>query len=70
MRILNAYRVPERMRGALYQSITPVNTFRVVLNDLFSADLPLQNDDSFIAIPPADWYKFENVTKLLKQSWK
>lgn len=70
MRILNAYRVPEHMRGALYQTITPVNTFRVVLNDLFSADLSLQEDQSFIGIPPGDWYKFENVTKLLKNSWK
>lgn len=70
MRILNAYRVSDRMRSSLYQTITPVNTFRVVLNDLFGTDLPLQKDESFIAIPPSEWYQFQNVTNLLKKSWQ
>lgn len=70
MRILNAYRVPDRMKRALYQTITPVNTFRVVLNDLFGADLPLQKDESYIAIPPAEWHKFRDVTEFLKKSWQ
>ena len=34
-RILNAYYVPDSTRKRLYKSITPVNTFRIILSDLF-----------------------------------
>ena len=42
--ILNAYFLPGSGRGRLYPEITPVNSFRVVLNEYFGADLPLLPD--------------------------
>ena len=68
MRILNAYRVPDSLKAKLYQTITPVNTFRVVLNDLFGANVPMQKDESYIAIPPEDWRQFQNCTDRLSKS--
>lgn len=50
-RILNAYYLPGKTyaQSGLYDSITPVNSFRVILNDYFSANLPLLPDRSFWA---------------------
>ena len=70
MRILNAYRVPEKVRAKLYETITPVNTFRILLADMLGADLHTLEDRSYIAIPPAEQYKFQEVTKALSESWK
>jgi hypothetical protein len=44
--ILNAYYFPNRDYAALYPTITPVNTFRVVLNTYFDGDYPLLKDQS------------------------
>lgn len=50
MPILNAYYLPEvDADRALYPSISPVNSFRVVLNRYFDADLPLLEDRSYFA---------------------
>jgi hypothetical protein len=46
--ILNAYYFPDRDYSALYPEITPVNTFRVVLNQFFGADHVLLPDRSYI----------------------
>jgi len=46
--ILNAYLIPGLDSG-LYPSISPVNTFRVVLNAIFSADLPILPDLSYFS---------------------
>lgn len=43
---LNAYFFPDHNYGALYKKITPVNTFRVVLNTYFGSDYPLLKDQS------------------------
>lgn len=45
--ILNAYYVPSRVRASLYDTISPVNSFRIVLNDVFGAHYPLLPDRSF-----------------------
>jgi hypothetical protein len=45
--ILNAYYFPDQNYGALYPTITPVNSFRVVLNQYFGTDLPLLDDRSY-----------------------
>lgn len=42
--ILNAYYVPAPMRAGLYPTITPVNSFRLLFNTCFGADLPLLPD--------------------------
>lgn len=44
--ILNAYYFPDRDYEALYPTITPVNTFRVVLNTYFGGNFPLLKDQS------------------------
>ena len=47
MSILNAYYLPEPGSKLLYQSISPVNSFRVVLNTYFDAGLELLPDRSY-----------------------
>lgn len=64
--ILNAYYLPLKAKNSLYSSITPVNTFRIILNSVFEADLPLLPDESYFTT----WtrpYNFIKVTnKLIK----
>ena len=45
--ILNAYYVPQEVRDALYDEISPVNTFRILFNVLFDTQLPLLPDKSY-----------------------
>ena len=44
---LNAYYFSDGDYRSLYKSISPVNSFRVVLNKYFCGNLPLLNDSSF-----------------------
>jgi hypothetical protein len=62
--ILNAYLVPPRVRRNLYDTITPVNSFRVLFNSLFGASYPLLPDRSYFATVdrPLD---FVDVTHLI-----
>ncbi|UCG62929.1 MAG: hypothetical protein JSV52_06510 [Candidatus Zixiibacteriota bacterium] len=62
--ILNAYYIPGLQPGVIYDEITPVNTFRIVLNKCFGANLDLLPDKHFYA----SWnqpYTFQPVSKLL-----
>jgi hypothetical protein len=45
--ILNAYLLPGIDPALIYPTITPVNSFRLVVNQYFGADLPLLPDRSF-----------------------
>lgn len=47
MTILNAYYLPYGGDQALYEQISPVNSFRVILDHYFGDDLPLLNDSSY-----------------------
>lgn len=47
--ILNAYLVPQEVADQLYDTITPVNTFRLLFNHLFNQDLDLLADDSYFS---------------------
>ena len=49
MSILNAYYFPDRNYQALYPEITPVNSFRVVLNTYFGAGLKLLPDRNYFS---------------------
>ncbi|HSA99441.1 MAG TPA: sulfatase-like hydrolase/transferase [Anaerolineales bacterium] len=61
MPILNAYYLPGiQMDKVLYPSITPVNSFRVVLNSYFGQNLPLLKDQSYFA-PLEDRNEYELV---------
>ncbi len=46
--ILNAYYFPDAGTESLYPTISPVNTFRVIFNTYFGAQLPLLEDKSFL----------------------
>jgi hypothetical protein len=45
--ILNAYYLPGGMKKDLYESITPVNSFRLIFKDYFGLDMPLLPDKSY-----------------------
>ncbi|MFW9951462.1 MAG: sulfatase-like hydrolase/transferase [Candidatus Thorarchaeota archaeon] len=47
--ILNAIYLPDQSYTSLYDSITPVNTFRYILNRYFNGDSALLEDDSYIS---------------------
>lgn len=49
--ILNAYYFPDKTYSTLYDSISPVNSFRVVLNKYFNTKLPLLKDSSINVLP-------------------
>lgn len=68
MRILNAYYLPDNTQAnsALYQTITPVNTFRIVLNSYFGSDLPLLKDQSYCAPVWEKPFQWKEVTKEIR----
>jgi len=45
--ILNAYLVPDHVKTKLYPSITPVNSFRLILKHCFNADCGLLEDKTY-----------------------
>ncbi|MEW5912840.1 MAG: hypothetical protein AB1814_09815 [Thermodesulfobacteriota bacterium] len=49
MTILSAFRLPGPGGPALYPTISPVNSFRVVLDRYLGAELPLLPDESYIS---------------------
>ena len=61
--ILNAYYLPEAGVDQLYPTISPVNTFRVILNEYFGADLKLLPDRVFVYRDFHHPYDFVEVTE-------
>lgn len=62
--ILNAYYFPDGNYDTLYESITPVNSFRIVLNKIIGLDLDLVADKNYFSL----WntpYDFIDVTDKL-----
>ncbi len=58
---LNAYFVPKEMEERLYPSVTPVNSFRILLDYLSNADLPLLPDKCYFS-PYAKPQTYSDVT--------
>jgi hypothetical protein len=59
--ILNAYYLPGYQGSDLYSSMTPVNSFRVILDSFFDIQLGLLEDHSYYSA----WefpYKFINMS--------
>ena len=50
---------------SVYPTITPVNLFRVVLNEVFGASLPLLPDRGFLSVNHEGWYRLVEVTDRL-----
>jgi hypothetical protein len=65
MSILSAYYFPDRRYDGLYDSISPVNSFRVLFNTYFGAHLPLLPDKSYFSTWP-DPYRFIDVTDAVR----
>ena len=61
--ILNAYYFPGVSLGALYPGITPANTFRLVFDLYFAADLPLLEDRVWVFEDSAHPYRLTEVTE-------
>jgi hypothetical protein len=57
--ILNAYYLPGVDKSVLYDEISPVNTFRVVLNSYFNADLDLLEDRTFFMSTGCQDFSYE-----------
>jgi hypothetical protein len=64
--ILNAYFFPNASTSALYDSITPVNSFRVLFNTYFGTDYPLLPDKNYVFADEENYYKFTDVTERVK----
>jgi hypothetical protein len=62
--ILNAVLLPSE--NQLYDSMSPVNTFRIILNSLFQTNLPLLQDRSFYSNRDEP-YRWKEVTSKLKR---
>jgi len=59
--ILNAYYLPGMDPGDISADITPVNTFRMIFNHYFSADLELLSNQQYFSSPESI-HQFEDVT--------
>jgi len=60
--ILNAYLIPDVSHKRLYSTITPVNSFRFILNTYFNEELPLLPDRVFAS---KTYFSIKDVTKQL-----
>jgi hypothetical protein len=56
--ILNAYHWPGVSGDPLYETITPVNTFRLLLNYYFGGDLDLLDDSSYVLVQQGSHSEF------------
>lgn len=63
--ILNAYYFPDQDYTSLYPTISPVNSFRVVLNKFIGTDFPLLADESYYSDVGAP-FDFIRVTEQRK----
>lgn len=64
--ILNAYYFPDGDTKNLYDNITPVNSFRIVLNKYLGTDFPLLPDKNYVFEDDRNYYKFIDVTEKVK----
>lgn len=64
--ILNAYYFPNASKDALYSSITPVNSFRVLFNTYFETQYDLLPDKNYVFQDAQNLYKFIDVTEKIK----
>ena len=65
--ILNVYHFPDRDYTALYPTITPVNSFRVILNQYLGGDFALLEDVSYFSTEEAV-FQFEVVPNSWRES--
>jgi hypothetical protein len=66
MGIINAYHLPHVDTTALYPSITPVNSFRLIFNCYFNGQFELLPDKSYAHKDDNHIYDFFDVTEIVK----
>ncbi|MDP3973613.1 MAG: hypothetical protein Q8P92_02145 [Candidatus Daviesbacteria bacterium] len=66
MRIISAYYFPGGKTDLLYQTISPVNSFRVILNTYFGENLPLLPDKNYAQVYSEFPYDVFEVTNIVK----
>jgi hypothetical protein len=59
---LNAYYLPDGGEKHLYSDISPINTFRIVLNHYFNTDLELLEDVHYYSYYSKGYVDVENYT--------
>ncbi|OGG12983.1 hypothetical protein A2773_05840 [Candidatus Gottesmanbacteria bacterium RIFCSPHIGHO2_01_FULL_39_10] len=64
--ILAAYYLPGVSRDKLYPGISPVNSFRIILNLYFGTKLPLLPDRVYVFPNMQNLYRFRDVTDIVK----
>ena len=64
--ILNVYYLPGVDKDVLYPEITPVNTFRLIFNSYFDADLELLPDKIYGLARNSHLYKFIDITERVR----
>jgi hypothetical protein len=62
-RLLSAYHVPGLTDPGIYDTMSPVNAFRVLFNGYFGTDLPLLPDRSYVFVNELYPYRFIDVTE-------
>ena len=56
--IFNAYYLPNSSKNIIYDTITPVNSFRVILNEYFNQSLDILEDKTYFSNYGSTPYKF------------
>ena len=62
MGILNAYYFPDSDYRALYATVTPVNTFRIIFNKYFETRFEIIKDEIYVNKDKNNMTEFKNVT--------
>jgi hypothetical protein len=65
--ILNAYYFPDGDYAALYQTVTPVNTFRILFDKYFGMEFGLLPDRIFAFPDYSSIYEFFDVTDVTRK---
>jgi hypothetical protein len=64
--ILNAYLLPGIKKTGLYQTITPVNSFRIIFNKYFGTNYELLPDETYTIPNDRSSYQYTNVTDKIR----
>ena len=64
--ILNAYLLPGIKKTGLYQTITPVNSFRIIFNKYFGTNYELLPDETYTIPNDRGSYQYTNVTEAVR----
>jgi hypothetical protein len=70
MGILNAYFLPDGKYDRFYESISPVNSIRLILNRYCGARFELLPDRAYFSLNPYESHRMMEVTGILNRDLK